>query len=709
MKIFTIIFAFTISVGLCFSQVSVEGPGGIVVQMDTARGRIALGDTAGNKLMFNFDYPWTRSGNWLTFMCDSDAFSNSNDVVVSYGYSSLDSFSAGSGFGGGSVSKEWNIPYGSGHLFFRLTVTPIELDGVGVAKIVLYVMNNDDASHFIGAMMSMDTYIGRNDRAPLATGTSLLDVCTIFEGDEIPYFWQAYEESPGAGCDQVIGRGFLRGIGATPPDMFILGDLLYLWRQPWEVDTSFEGYPYFDSAILIKWDKIRVNPDKSEMFITYFGFGKCEDDVSPVMLIPLVPGQLSSFCDDIETPFEVAALVHNRTVESGVSAGTLCVEIPDGTELHENPMHPGIPCIPLETDPLLTDSSTVRAWLVDVVDETLWGDTIPIVINLSAEPDIFMSSTSFVAIPNPDGNPPVVGVDFPYKFTSCSDSGSVSIPFYLHEDTEIDYPSLLVKMGDVLLTNMSGYLHHIGDTLFAEIPPWLLEHGDTIEYEFISVMDIYSCSPDTYPPPGTLIVDVEPPEFHGFYPPPESTLSPVPQIRLHIVDEPAGVDTSSVFLQFDGSVVYPDDPRLLWEDDTTLVFTSTDTFPDGYPIVICLTDVSDRTELCGPNTLSTLECETYFVNKIAEISKPEDFFVKVFPNPFNQTCAIILHLPRKDRAEVCVKDIAGKTIEKIFDGTLPAGEKVLYWYPDDDIASGIYFVSANFEGNKVLKKIVLIK
>ncbi len=709
MKKHIIIFTLFSSVYFCFGQVSVVGPGGMVVQMDTTRGTIALGDTADNKLMFNFDYPWTRSGNWLTFMCDSDGFSNSTDVAYSYGYTYLGSHSAGSGYWGGSVSKEWNVPYGSGHLFFRITVTPIELDGAGVAKIALYAMNGDDEPHEIGAMFSMDTYIGDNDRAPLTTGTSLLSRCTILEDEEVPYFWQAYEESPSAGCDQVIARGFLRGFGATPPNMFVLADLMYLWRQPWEIDTSFVGNTYFDSAILIRWAKQSINPDKSATFITYYGFGRCDDESTSVMLISLVPGKLTPICTNIETPFEVAALIHNRSIASGMSAGTLCVEIPSGTELVSNPLHPDEPCIAIDTDPLLMDSSTVAAWLVNITTTEIWGDTIPIIMNLTAEPGISISSTSFVAIPDPDGNPPIVELDFPYRFVSCSDSGSVTIPFYLYEDTEIDLTSLSIKMGDALLTNMSGYLNYEGDTLFAEIPQWMLHHGDTIDYRFLSVMDIYNCSPDSYPPAGTLFIDLEPPEFHGFYPSSDSTLAPVPQIRIHIIDEPAGVDTSSVYLQFDGAVIYPDDPRVSWEDDSTLVFTSTDTFPDGYPIVICLTGVSDRAELCGPNTLSTLDCETYFVNKINELQKPKKFSLQALPNPFNSSCEIIVYSPSADRAKISICDISGHNISTIFDDILITGMNKFVWNADAKNSSGIYFVVVECGNNRIIKRIALIK
>ncbi len=674
----------------CFAQLSVEGVGGLVVQMDTTDGFFALGDTAGHPLMYNFDYPWLRDGMFILFMVDDSGFTNYYSETF-YGYTFLRDYSAGCGYWSGGISKEWDVPYGGGSIFFRLTVTPVEIDGVGVAKITFYVFNGDTAAHDFGAMLQLDILVGSNDRAPLATGTSVLSRCTILEDDEIPYFWQSYEVSPSAGCGQVIARGFLRSLGATPPDRFVLAHYPYIWRQPWELDTTYEGLDYIDSAVLLRWPKQRVSSCKSATFVTYFGFGKCVEESTDVVLLPLVPGEVGAECDTLSLPFEVAALVHNAGLAAGVAAGTLCVTLPAGMDFDADPFHPASPCVPLGSDPLELDSTAVSAWLVNVVDPTLADTTLPIVIDLYAQPDIALSSTSWVYIPSPDGEPPVVDVHFPYRCISCGDSGSVVIPFFVYDSSGIDPLSVSVQVGGRLLTPTSGYVHLGGDTIYVEVPVGMLVHGAVLEYRFASLSDVFGCTAEDFPPPGTLLVDLFPPSFLGFDPPGGSFIGSVPVVRLRFADEPAGVDTASVELQFDGAVVAPDDPRISWEGDSVLVFSSTDTFPPGYPLTICLTHIADRAELCGPNEISLLQCATYTISGVEEAKPEGELAVSVVPNPFNAACDVKLSLSRRTRVSVDVLDTSGRLLVSVFRGVLDGGAHRLRWRPDG-MASGVYIV-----------------
>jgi len=269
--------------------------------------------------------------------------------------------------------------------------------------------------------------------------------------------------------------------------------------------------------------------------------------------------------------------------------------------------------------------------------------------------------------------------------------------------------SVSVQLGDELFSMASGYLSYESDTLWAELPAWMLVHGDMIVYRLLSAVDIYGCTPDSFPAPGTLIVDLEPPEFHGFDPPSDTTIGIVPQIRLHIADTVSGIDHSSVYLQFDGAIIPPDDTRLLWEEDTVLRFTSRDTFPIGYPVIICLTEISDNAELCGPNVQTTLYSATYFVSNTSESGKSIPLpLLQAHPNPFNASCDIRISIRQKAQAKLTIYNLTGHEIAELYNGILTPGMHDFSW-DAHNLSSGIYFAVADIGSQRIIKRIALIK
>jgi len=691
-----------------FGQLVAEGPGGFLVQMDTVRGLIGFGDTAGHRITYNFNYPWERGGNYMVFAIDDSGYSNVYGESM-YGFTYLGVYSGLSAYYLGTLSRNWRVPFGAGEFYFQISVRPIELNEVGVAKIDLYAFNGDAIPHDIGAMMGLDIKIGSNDRARFATGSHLLSEGTLLSGNNIPYFWQAFEVSPGAGCEQVIARGYLKGLEATAPDRFALGDQYYLQLHPWEIDSSFIGIPYYDSAILMRWAKQRVNPDKSVQFTTYIGFGECVDSDDDVILVPLITSRLRPQCDCVESPFEVAGLVHNLSLSEGVSDGMICISIPEGIELTVDPMHTDDTCITLGLDPLPIDSSDVESWLLSIVDSSLWGDSIWIALELYGEPDVEIMETSWVHIPSPDGNLPVCELDFPYTFIGCVDTGAVQIPFYLWDDTQIDPHSVSVKLGDHLLLAVSGYFIFTEESLYVELPPWAIEHGETLELQMISATDIYGCSPDIFPEPETIIVDLNDPVFVGFDPP-SGSVSQTPQVRLLFEDRPAGIDPMSLDLLFDGVHIPPDDPRIYWEYDSVMVFTADETFPDGYPLTVCMMTVADRTQLCGPHINDTPVCITYEVSAVEEVKKPLDkCLLWVSPNPFNKSCQITFYSPSKHNLHIEIFDVFGRVVKNFQQTISTAGTHNFFWTPADNLPSGIYIISAKTSNYTIATSTLLLK
>lgn len=91
-----------------------------------------------------------------------------------------------------------------------------------------------------------------------------------------------------------------------------------------------------------------------------------------------------------------------------------------------------------------------------------------------------------------------------------------------------------------------------------------------------------------------------------------------------------------------------------------------------------------------------------------EVPKPEEFDLRVWPNPFNSTVRISLGAPVAVRIEIY--DVMGRKIEQSNhrEGPVPS-HKHIAWAPAPSLGSGVYIVRATVGGNSVSKKIVYLK
>jgi len=79
-----------------------------------------------------------------------------------------------------------------------------------------------------------------------------------------------------------------------------------------------------------------------------------------------------------------------------------------------------------------------------------------------------------------------------------------------------------------------------------------------------------------------------------------------------------------------------------------------------------------------------------------------------YPNPFNPETNISFFTPSSGRTVVKVLDILGKEIRILLDGNLNAGNHKLK-FDGEGIATGIYFLQVEFESQKLIKKMILLK
>lgn len=207
-------------------------------------------------------------------------------------------------------------------------------------KVTVTVQNTParaQAIRVVGVKFGMDTQIGSNDGAPIATDAGIVAVETGFGpayNNPVPNFWQALERND-LGDPGLVARGTLTGGGATTPDKVILGQYPQA-SSSGAFDHEPSGLSYSgDSAVGIWWLDRTLAPDSSLQFVTFYGLGDFSG-VSGGNLAMSVSAPSQATLNAAETgfdPFTVQAIVQNDT-GSPVNGASLELTFPsDGLEL----------------------------------------------------------------------------------------------------------------------------------------------------------------------------------------------------------------------------------------------------------------------------------------------------------------------------------------------------------------------------------------
>lgn len=135
---------------------------------------------------------------------------------------------------------------------------------------------------------------------------------------------------------------------------------------------------------------------------------------------------------------------------------------------------------------------------------------------------------------------------------------------------------------------------------------------------------------------------------------------------------------------------------------------------------------AEKLKLPAQNSYGDIECDNYLymlykkgigTNRLSEINlvgdgkdlitsvnfekdleKPAEFKLCAnYPNPFNPSTMIVFYLPRNEYIKLKVYDIAGREIETLVKGEVPAGEHRLQWSAEG-LASGIYLCTLEANG-----------
>ena len=81
---------------------------------------------------------------------------------------------------------------------------------------------------------------------------------------------------------------------------------------------------------------------------------------------------------------------------------------------------------------------------------------------------------------------------------------------------------------------------------------------------------------------------------------------------------------------------------------------------------------------------------------------------KLFPNPFNPVLNIDFEINQAGLVKVEISDITGAIVKIVYDGYMTMGKHQKSWN-SENLPSGTYFVTLEFENLSLTKKVVLLK
>jgi hypothetical protein len=88
---------------------------------------------------------------------------------------------------------------------------------------------------------------------------------------------------------------------------------------------------------------------------------------------------------------------------------------------------------------------------------------------------------------------------------------------------------------------------------------------------------------------------------------------------------------------------------------------------------------------------------------------PNSFILsQAFPNPFNPSTTINLHLENDGLVKVSVFNLAGKEVVQLTNQFVEAGVHSMTWDANDN-PSGVYLIRAEMNGATSVQKVILLK
>ena len=434
--------------------------------------------------------------------------------------------------------------------------------------LIQYIVENPDAvAHDVGILLEMDTMIGINDAAPLATSFGYAATEQQFLASEgtMPDVWYAGENDPPWGPDDLVAQGILSGmLEATTPDRFLVGSWPSFNDVTWDYTPSYSSY--FDSAVLIYWFPRTIPPGGSFVFNTYYGL-KLPERTRPITTISSPPSLIVSACPAQEITVQCR---DNLGIDTSGFAISINGHVLPYSSAYMEPSWSGdsMSNVSITVTPpagLYASCETVK---VVAISRDFFGnfsnpDTLYFISDLEGPyvADFSISDGDTLGITSPisaDIADDCSGIDTSTILVAFSGyyTGSHSFPI----GDGVSYAYIDSAHGTLTFDpEAAGIAYHYDDSIVFGIA----RCSDRVSEEYCgpnpvqdNLVFFFTPDNDTIPP---VVRDYSP-----HYTPPNQPITV--QVVFH--DE-AGVDTCSPTYIYDGTGPYPAymNPYILWDDD----------------------------------------------------------------------------------------------------------------------------------------------
>ncbi|MEK5361875.1 hypothetical protein ACPOM7_02225 [Peribacillus castrilensis] len=190
------------------------------------------------------------------------------------------------------------------------------------------ITNTGNENREVGLRMMLDTMVDRNDRAPFkvpgANGVESVDVERDYRGEEVPAFWQAFNnfDNPDISAQYSMG-----GRDASTPDRFTIANWGRINGTKWGYNI-LPGSGTGDSAVGMWWNPKTLAPGEQKIITTYYG----RPGVGGEEALVLSGRQKLTYDEWSSAPFNVISYFTNST-SSPLNNVTLKIETDSGVSL----------------------------------------------------------------------------------------------------------------------------------------------------------------------------------------------------------------------------------------------------------------------------------------------------------------------------------------------------------------------------------------
>jgi hypothetical protein len=167
----------------------------------------------------------------------------------------------------------------------------------------------------------------------------------------------------------------------------------------------------------------------------------------------------------------------------------------------------------------------------------------------------------------------------------------------------------------------------------------------------------------------------------------------------------------------------------LWDKPYTPTTTNDTTIIAGWSVIqdyngnyICASTVRNGWSYYGPwdniyHSIILLKLDSLGNSVSSSISEylhlPHKMQIYSYPNPFNSSVAIDIHVPTDSEIELNIFNISGQLVRELYSGAVRQGTHQFVWDGRDGIGliapSGLYYCKSSVSGASSVSKIVLVK